>query len=98
MIKMDVEGGEEDAIFGASGTLSKPSLKLIEIETVTPRAREAICRQGFKEFHYQPFARALKDGPQREKTGGNSIFARDVEFVSARLRDAKPISVLGRVL
>lgn len=95
MIKMDVEGGEESAILGAMDTLAKPSLKLIEIETVTAGVREAINSKGFKQFHYIPLVRALVEGPSREVAGANTVFVRDVEFVRARLRDAKPISVLG---
>ena len=35
MIKIDVEGGEESVLQGAKALLANPSLKVIELETVT---------------------------------------------------------------
>jgi len=95
MIKMDVEGGEEEAISGAQGCLSKSSLKLVEIETLTPRMREIFAQSGFEEFHYEPFARRLEAGPS-PRPGANAVFARDLDFVRARLNEARPVSVLDR--
>jgi FkbM family methyltransferase len=97
MIKMDVEGSEEEAIIGADATLAKPSLKLIAIETVTPRIREVLARHGFEEYHYAPFTRTLDPGPA-EAGSCNRVFVRDLAHVRSRLNGAKPISVLGYVV
>jgi hypothetical protein len=72
-------------------------MNLVEIEALTPRIRETFAQCGFDEFHYEPFSRPLVSGPPAIQ-GANAVFALDLEFIAARLREAKPISVLGRII
>jgi len=97
MIKMDVEGYEEDVLRGAQAVLAKPCLKVIELETVTPGI-EAIMRENqFERFYYDPFRRALGSSPNAYKAE-NTLFIRDRPFVEARLASAKTVDVLGRAI
>jgi FkbM family methyltransferase len=95
MIKMDVEGYEEHVLRGAAFTLAKPSLRLIEIETLAPATEGLLTGNGFESAYYDPFTRKLS----REQTGpsaSNSVYVRDWLFVAARLADGPPVKVLGR--
>jgi len=97
MIKIDVEGYEKEVLRGARELLSKNSLKLIELETVTPETNDTLVSNKFERAYYQPFSRKL----QREPTdicSSNSFFVRDWEFVSYRLATANPVKVLGYIV
>ena len=85
MMKLDVEGYEEEVMAGANKTLESPALRIIIIETVTPNIRAQLDRNGFVEANYEPFSRELRRGP---RTNGiaNMLFVRDWEFVTQRLR------------
>jgi FkbM family methyltransferase len=95
MIKMDVEGYEEPALRGAQSVLTKPSLKLIELETVTPWASEMLESRGFERAYYDPFARKLLVKPTGFHSS-NAVYVRDKEVVEQRLAAAKPVMVLGQ--
>jgi FkbM family methyltransferase len=97
MIKMDVEGYEEKVLVGSQYVLSVPSLKLIELETVNPIIKEMLYDRGFTECSYDPFTRRLQLTSIRNHTW-NTAFVRDIDFVQARLSEAKSIRVLGRCI
>ncbi len=97
IIKMDVEGGEEEAILGATCTLSKPSLKRMVIETVTPLMWALFARHRFEEYHYDPLKRVLSSWPSVPRSS-NTVFVRYVEFFRCRRRDARAISFLTHEL
>ena len=59
MITIDVEGYEDEVIRGAKDVLRDDSLKVVEIETVTPEIDEAFNRNHFERAYYDPFARRL---------------------------------------
>lgn len=97
MMKLDVEGYEEEVMAGASKTLEIPALKMIVIETVTPSIRAQLTRNGFVEANYDPFSRELRRGP---RTSGiaNVLFIRDWKFVTRRLETARPVDVIGHTI
>jgi hypothetical protein len=94
MIKMDVEGYEEDVLRGAQALLAKPCLKVIELETVTPAIDQMMLSNQYERAYYNPFSRQLAREPVELKSN-NSLFIRDWPFVQARLAAAKKIDVLG---
>jgi len=95
MIKMDVEGHEEAVLLGAVAVLARPSLKVIELETVTPTMSRLLAEQQFERAWYEPFSRALRRDAPKGGSANNTVFVRDWAFVAARLRDAQSIQVLG---
>jgi len=97
MIKLDVEGHEENVLRGAERMLAGQNLQAIEIETVTPASEQMIVRHGFARAYYDPFRHALA----REPVGlpsSNTLFVRDFAFVEQRLASAPKIEVLGRTI
>jgi hypothetical protein len=97
MLKIDVEGYEEEALAGAKETLAKPSLQLIELETVTPTIIDTLQCTGFERAFYDPFQRKLHRQPVEMKSS-NALFVRQWHDVERRLRQARPIRVLGRMI
>ena len=96
MIKMDVEGYEEEVLRGALDLLENECLKVIELETVTPEINKMLLRTHFESSYYDPFNRKLLREPYRDIPSSlNSVFVRDWEFVSSRVAMANPIRVLG---
>ena len=94
MIKMDVEGYEEDVLRGAQALLANPCLKVIELETVTPEINQMMIRNQFERAYYNPFSRRLGREPI-DLQSSNSLFIRDWPVVEARLATAKKIEILG---
>ena len=97
MMKLDVEGYEEEVMAGADKTLEKPTLKIIIIETVTPGIRAQLNRNGFVEASYEPFSREVRRGPRTTGTA-NVLFVRDWEFVTLRLSTARAVHVIGHTI
>lgn len=95
MMKMDIEGYEEPAIRGAKTLLSRNSLKVIELETVTPEIDATFEQHGFKRAHYDPFRRTLTTSAN-DIASSNALYVRDWEFVASRLATAPMIEVLGK--
>jgi FkbM family methyltransferase len=97
MVKMDVEGYEEEVLRGAQATLAIKSLKAIELETVTPEIKRMLFKNGFEQAYYDPFNRMLSQRPV-DLPSANSLFLRDSVFVRSRLAAAKTVQVLGRTI
>ena len=95
MIKMDVEGYEESVVRGAHGVLAGDSLKVIELETITPEIQTTFDHYGFSRAHYDPFRRALTNTPN-DQHPSNAVFVRDWDFVAARLSAAPVVEVLSK--
>ena len=97
MVKIDIEGYEEAALDGAHVLLAKPSLKVIEIETVTEKVRTLLQDHGFFQADYDPWTRRLQAGCKAVRTN-NTLYIRDLEFVEARLKTAPSVAVLGHLI
>ncbi|QXP92282.1 FkbM family methyltransferase [Methylococcus capsulatus] len=104
LLKMDVEGYETEVLAGAQRVLANPALRALILELNGSGRRygfdeDAIRRQlrdlGFIACSYHPFERALT--PRAETAvGGNTLFARDLEYVENCLRTAPAFRLLGR--
>jgi FkbM family methyltransferase len=95
MIKMDVEGYEEEVLRGAQRLLANETLKVIEIETANSRSVELLNSLSFTRAYYDPFARKLQTQPIDTLSSSNALFARDWEFIRSRVTTADRITVLG---
>lgn len=80
---------------GAAKVLQMPSLKVIEIETVTSNTESLLARNGFERAFYAPFTLALSLKPNGANSN-NSLFVRDFLFVQKRLAEAPAVEVLNR--
>ena len=95
MLKIDVEGAEEDVLQGAKVLLAGPCLKVVELETVTSEGARLLDRNQFERAYYDPFCRKLDRKPIHLKSS-NSLFVRDWSFVTTRLATAEKVEVFGR--
>ena len=95
MLKLDVEGAEEDVLQGAKALLARPCLKVVELETVTPESARLLDGNQFERAYYDPFSRKLHPKPIHLKSS-NSLYVRDWTFVANRLATAEKVEVLGR--
>src|SRR5262249_22467393 len=93
MIKMDVEGYEEEVLRGAQALLANERLKIVSVEWPTSWTREALNRHHFTSAYYEPFSRKLQREPGDTFPSPNSLFVRDWEFVNSRLAAANKIKV-----
>lgn len=102
MIKLDVEGYEEQALLGARRTLGNPALKVIAMEGTTPSILKLFGDNGLERAFYDPFTRRLQRTPNSlayadgKWTLSNEFYVRDWPFVESRLKSARPIDVFGR--
>ncbi len=95
LIKLDVEGYEDQVLLGATETLKRPELRAIIIEDRSPPVVDTLSAAGFVEYVYDPFSRSLvlpKNGSRRQ----NGLFLRDLENVRKKLTTASRFEVLNR--
>jgi FkbM family methyltransferase len=97
MMKVDVEGGELGVLQGSKALLANPSLKVIELETVTSESAGILSSNGFERAYYDPFRRSLNRKPINLKSS-NAVFVRDWPFVATRLVAAQKVEILGRMI
>ncbi|MFK7941744.1 MAG: FkbM family methyltransferase [Paracoccaceae bacterium] len=102
-IKMDVEGGEFDALTGAAGLLGNPDLKALILElndlvTASGHSKQEIydllAGHGFEPCGYDPKARTVKTADRTRSE--NVIFLRDRDFITARVQEAPTFTILGQ--
>lgn len=94
MVKMDVEGFEEQAIAGATQMLNDPNLQAILLEGVSQNCESSLTSAGFVRRDYNPMSRQIiEDSPQRHL--GNELWLRDGQYVEATCKKAEPLSVFG---
>jgi len=97
MMKLDVEGNEENVLRGAERVLAGTNLQAIEIETLTPASEQTILRHGFARAYYDPFRHVLAREPIGPPSS-NVLFVRDFAFVEGRVSSAQKIEVLDRMV
>jgi FkbM family methyltransferase len=94
LIKLDVEGYEEQVLSGASGVLGSPSLLAVQSELCSPIVQDTLKSFGFRVLFYDPFTRRLGPTPFDYRTS-NALFVRGDELVRERLVQA-PLRIIGR--
>ena len=102
LIKMDVEGYETEVLKGMNRTLSSESLKAIIIELNGSGGRygfdeskihNLLISNGFSPYNYDAFNRQLN---LLESYGSyNTIYCRDMNFVSDRVKNATVFKIMG---
>jgi FkbM family methyltransferase len=102
LIKIDVEGFEQEVINGATKLLQSTTLKAIIIELNGSGGRygfdeknihHQIKEAGFSPFSYDPFSRSLT--PMSNFGLLNTIYLREIDFVEERLKTAPNITVFS---
>jgi FkbM family methyltransferase len=103
LLKIDVEGYEWPALNGAKATLASPSLKAIIIELNgsgknygydEDKIHQLLVSFGFSPYSYEPFSRQLKK--EASYYGhNNTIYIKDEDWVTFRVRNAKAYRILN---
>jgi FkbM family methyltransferase len=105
LIKIDVEGYETPVLEGAPETLKKESLHSVIMELNGSGARygyqeskivDMMYDYRFAAYTYKPFTRSLQRLEGKSRESGNTLFIRDVEYVTDRLRASPQFAVLGK--
>jgi FkbM family methyltransferase len=105
LIKIDVEGFETEVLKGMHNTLKQESLKAIIIELNGSSIRygfheedihQLLLANGFKPYQYDPFNRNLNLMPSFGSY--NTIYCRDADFISHRLKTAKGFNIMGETI
>lgn len=105
MMKIDVEGYETMVLKGAHRILADHNLNAILVELNGSGTRygfdeDAIIRtlndQGYLPYNYDPWQRKLSRLPEKSKSSGNTLFIRDADLASQRVREAPRFHVLGK--
>src|SRR6266446_7116032 len=87
LIKLDVEGYEEQVLSGASRVLGSPSLLAVQSELCSPIIQDTLQSFGFRRRFYDPFTRTLQATPFEYWTS-NALFVRHSKSVMERLAQA----------
>lgn len=104
LIKIDVEGFEYAVLQGARGLLTNSGANslLLELNGSGDRYgwRDAdvarlLFERGYRSCRYDPFSRRLTDLAGQVNRTGNTLFVRDVERASSRVRSAASVIVKG---
>lgn len=102
LFKIDVEGFETEAIDGGKLILASETAKAIIIELNGSGERygykeenihEYLNEIGYRPFQYNPFSRLLTE--ITHFGSHNTIYIKDIEFVSKRCETAAKVSALG---
>jgi FkbM family methyltransferase len=93
LIKVDVEGFEQQVLEGAAQTLCNPSLLALLLETVTTKSAAMLNGHGFAEASYDPFNRVL--GSPGEYRMSNRLFVRNPDQIGARVKRAPTRTIHG---
>jgi len=105
LIKIDVEGYETAVLRGARQTLQHPNLKALIIELNGSGERygfdessihRKLINLGFQACRYEPATRLL----EKISSPGthNTLYCRDLDYVTQRLQSATPFTVLNKTI
>ena len=96
LIKIDVEGFEENILRGSVDILMKDSLLAIIIEGQTKNVNNILSNFGFKDLNYEPFKRELKCSQKKTR---NKIWIKKekLEIINRRLSSAKKRIIYGQI-
>jgi FkbM family methyltransferase len=94
MLKVDVEGYEEEVFRGARALLSSPFLKAVITEGQRSTDIAPLLSAGFAQYEYDPFQRILSPATGHN-SGNNALFLRDSSFAALRLKAASSFQILG---
>jgi FkbM family methyltransferase len=93
LMKIDVEGFEEQVLAGAERTLSEASLLAVLSEGQEPSVVERLVRHGFARAYYDPITRELSRTPTNVPES-NGLFVRDWSQLRTRVEAAPRRRVL----
>lgn len=94
LIKIDLEGHEEEAFVGAEAMLADSRLQAVCTELYSGTIANALERLGFTRVYYDPALRRLSSTPNGVGHT-NALLVRDIEWASGRLAAAPKVSVFG---
>ena len=104
VLKIDVEGFETEVILGGAETLARPSLLAVIMEMNGSGQRygydeaathRAMLDHGFRTFSYRPLARELVPLDAANDTSGNTLYLKDLDQVTERIKSAPPFRSRG---
>lgn len=88
IMKIDVEGVENEVLKGADRILNDERLNVIIIEAFSEEALiKRIKSYGFKQYYYDIKKQSLEDGNGRREGENNILFIRDCETAKTRVID-----------
>lgn len=102
LLKIDVEGFEQEVINGANYTLKDTRLKAIIIELIGAGERYGyvdenihiiLLKEGFSPFAYNPLKRKLT--PASFGKTNNTIYIRDIDYVTTRITTAPEVELFS---
>lgn len=101
-LKIDVEGYEKYALEGAETMLNNPAFKVLILELNNSGKVykiedqdifESVISYGFKPYRYDPTSRILREMASYNRDQFNTIFIRDLEFVTERIANSEMIKI-----
>lgn len=95
LIKIDVEGFEEEVIQGALNVLKCDSLLAIMLETVNPKIEELLQASDFIPASYNPFTRELFTPPKIDYKSSNYLWIKNSSKVIERCKISPKYKSLG---
>lgn len=105
LIKIDVEGEELAVLNGARRVLADSQLAAVIIETFRPHNHDReplktiereLYQLGFHPVAYSPVSRKIRSLTDPSEGGQNTIYLRNRDLAEARVKDARPVRVLGQ--
>jgi FkbM family methyltransferase len=104
LVKIDVEGFEGAALAGAEKILGSDGTKALIIELngsgavygfTDAQIHELLVSYRFSPYSYEPFTRLLTPMPSHGKFN-NTIYVKDLEWITKRARTARKFKVFGQ--
>jgi len=105
LIKIDVEGYENHVLKGCERIMATEKLKAVIIEInflnkiyggKAEKISHYFANKGFLPYEYEPFTRTLSPLKNYNKQQFNTIFVKDLNFVTDRIRNGKIFEIRGK--